>query len=86
MSKFKPFTDRVKFTPIFEEAVKSSVIDTSVSEKILTGGIVIEVGDSSTLKIGDHIKFKTKAATIITEDDVQVGYIIESNIDATLNV
>lgn len=83
----EPLFDRVKFTLIKEKVIKSDIIDTSINKVVRKDeGYVSSIGPEVTdVKVGDRIKFSTKTAVYITENDIEVGIVPVNDIFAIIH-
>jgi hypothetical protein len=77
----KTLADRIKFLPITQDLVKSTLLDLSHIGTQVIEGKVIEVGpEIEEVKLGDIIRFNEKTPVYLNEKGVKVGYIMESDV------
>ncbi len=77
----KTLADRIKFLPITQDLVKSTLLDLSHIGTQVIEGKVIEVGpEIEEVKLGDIIRFNEKTPVYLEEKGVKVGYIMESDV------
>lgn len=77
----KTLADRIKFLPITQDLVKSTLLDLSHIGTQVIEGKVIEVGpEIEEVKLGDIIRFNEKTPVYLNEKDIKVGYIMESDV------
>jgi hypothetical protein len=77
----KTLADRIKFLPITQDLVKSTLLDLSHIGTQVIEGKVIEVGpEIEEVKLGDIIRFNEKTPVYLEEKGIKVGYIMESDV------
>lgn len=77
----KTLADRIKFLPITQDLVKSTLLDLSHIGTQVIEGKVIEVGpEIEEVKLGDIIRFNEKTPVYLEEKGVKIGYIMESDV------